>query len=81
MNILVINGPNLNILGKKDSSQYGSVTLPEIETKISEKARSLKVTDEFFGKAFADGIYLKPSLATPYLRELQEVVVLFSQKF
>lgn len=36
MKLLVINGPNLNMLGQRDKSQYGSLTLPEIEGKIRE---------------------------------------------
>ena len=41
MKLHVINGPNLNMLGKRDISQYGSVTLPEIERKIREKSKSI----------------------------------------
>ena len=88
MNILVINGPNLNILGKRDSSQYGSVTLPEIETKISEKARSLKVTVEFFqsnheggiidyiqsATSDASGIIINPGALTHYGLSLRDAL-------
>ena len=34
MKILVINGPNLNLLGQRDKSHYGSFTLEDIENKI-----------------------------------------------
>jgi 3-dehydroquinate dehydratase-2 len=37
MRISVINGPNLNLLGKRDKSLYGSLTLTEIETGIKQR--------------------------------------------
>jgi len=46
--ILVINGPNLNNLGKRDSSLYGTKTLGDIEADISSKASELGVRVEFF---------------------------------
>ena len=46
--ILVINGPNLNNLGRRDPGQYGSKTLPEIETAISNRAGELGVDVQFF---------------------------------
>lgn len=36
MNILIINGPNLNMLGKRDKIQYGSMTLAELQCGIEE---------------------------------------------
>jgi 3-dehydroquinate dehydratase-2 len=38
MKILVIHGPNLNLLGKRDSSKYGKVTLKEINKKLKNIA-------------------------------------------
>ncbi len=37
MKILIINGPNLNLLGKRDKNQYGTLTLENIETKLNEE--------------------------------------------
>jgi len=45
---IVMNGPNLNMLGQRDPSVYGSMTLQEIEDKISERAQSLGVEATFF---------------------------------
>jgi len=48
MNILVINGPNLNMLGKREPNIYGTQTLDEINRKIASYAKKIGVTVEFF---------------------------------
>lgn len=48
MTYLVVNGPNLNALGRRDPSIYGSLTLQQIEERIVEQARKLKVDVAFF---------------------------------
>jgi 3-dehydroquinate dehydratase-2 len=46
--ILVINGPNLNNLGKRDASLYGTKTLSDIQDDISARASELGVEAKFF---------------------------------
>ena len=39
MNILVVNGPNLNLLGKRDVNIYGYDTLDDLMTWLKKQAR------------------------------------------
>ena len=46
--ILIINGPNLNLLGKREDHIYGKETLDEIETKCKEKASEKNLDIDFY---------------------------------
>ena len=46
--ILVINGPNLNVLGRRNPGFYGAKTLDEINQDLSSRAQSLGVEVDFF---------------------------------
>ncbi len=48
MKILIINGPNLNFLGRRDSTLYGKLTLEEINNSISSMASKLGLFVNFF---------------------------------
>ena len=46
--IIIINGPNLNLLGEREQSQYGSITFDQLKQKCLLKAKELNVNLEFF---------------------------------
>ena len=45
---LILNGPNINMLGRRDASVYGSKTLDEVNQEISKVAKGLGVEVIFF---------------------------------
>ena len=47
-NIIVINGPNLNLLGKREQSQYGTITFEQLKENCQAKAKELNVNLEFY---------------------------------
>lgn len=73
MRILVINGPNLNMLGKREKSHYGDLTLEAIEKKLQKEYSNCSL--EFFqsniegeiveqiqnAPSYFDGILINPA--------------------
>ena len=45
--ILIINGPNLNLLGTREPEVYGTESLADIEIKLNEIATSAKISLTF----------------------------------
>ena len=45
--IIIINGPNLNLLGEREKSQYGSETLPTVKKKCLDLGKKLKLQIKF----------------------------------
>ncbi|MDD5094261.1 MAG: type II 3-dehydroquinate dehydratase [Dehalococcoidia bacterium] len=88
MRILVINGPNLNMLGKRDQSLYGSKTLEEINALVKERGKELGAEILTFQSnhegalidfiqaesARADGIIINPGALTHYGLSLRDAL-------
>lgn len=47
-NVLIINGPNLNMLGMRDPEVYGKQTLTAINSNINTFATGMKINCDFF---------------------------------
>ena len=45
--IIIINGPNLNLLGEREQSQYGSTTLDELKQNCTKKSEELGLITDF----------------------------------
>ena len=52
MHLLLLNGPNLNLLGQREPGLYGRQTLDQIETALSERASADGLTLECFQSNF-----------------------------
>lgn len=78
MKILIINGPNINLLGTREPEIYGSLTLNKINEQLFEYAASMGIEIETFqsniegeivdkiqwAKDFCDGIVINPAAYT-----------------
>jgi len=89
MKILVINGPNLNMLGKRNKAYYGDKTLPQIDALLKKEGKSLGADVVSFqsnseGKLIdciqknssqAAGIIINPGALTHYGLSLRDALV------
>ena len=46
--IIIINGPNINLLGQREQSQYGKLTFEQLQKTCLEEAKTQKVEIEFY---------------------------------
>ena len=46
-NIIIINGPNLNLLGEREQTQYGSITFDQLRKNCLIKAKELNISLDF----------------------------------
>ena len=47
-NIIIINGPNLNLLGEREQSQYGNITFNDLKNLCLEYSKKIGVKLDFF---------------------------------
>ena len=45
--IIIINGPNINLLGEREQSQYGSITFDKLREICLDKSKELDLNTEF----------------------------------
>ena len=46
-NIIIINGPNLNLLGEREQSQYGSITFEQLKKICMDRSKELNINLDF----------------------------------
>jgi len=88
MNVFVVHGPNLNLLGEREPEVYGTLTLDEIERRIRERARALGLTVQSYQsnhegrlidalqrkRNWLDGIVINPAAFTHYSIALRDTI-------
>lgn len=90
--ILVINGPNLNLLGLREPGIYGADTLVSIETEIAAHAQAKGISCDFFqsngegalidalhgARGIYDGVVLNAGAYTHYSIALRDAIAAIS---
>jgi len=85
LKILVINGPNLNMLGLRDKKQYGSFTLEDLNEKILAHFKNIEfdffqsnheggIIDKLQTYNEYDGIIINPGALTHYSYALRDCI-------
>ena len=67
--IIILNGPNLNLLGEREKEKYGKVTLEEIRTSCEELAKKNNIELTFFQSNIEGELVEKIQNARNYFME------------
>ncbi len=59
MNLLIINGPNLNMLGTREPEIYGTLTYEQLENYIKDEAKKLGIKTEIYQSNYEGDIVQK----------------------
>ncbi len=90
--IIVVNGPNLNLLGEREPEIYGALTLAEMEAKIQQFAADMNIETKLFQsnsegeiidfiheqRNWANALVINPAALTHYSYALRDAVAAVS---
>ena len=88
MKVLVLHGPNLNLLGEREVGVYGKLTLSQLNAQIRRHARALKLTVRIFqsnhegalidklhqSRRWMDALVINPGALTHYSYSLRDAI-------
>lgn len=96
MNIIVIHGPNLNMLGKRDLKKYGSITLAQVNELILTAAERIGVNVSIFQSNYegaiidylqsdvvrnSDGLVVNPGALIRYAYSFRQALIDLNKPF
>lgn len=88
MRILVLHGPNLNLLGERDPKHYGTLTLAQLNSRLRARARALGATLKIWQsnhegrlidiihahRRWAQGLLINPGALSHYSYALRDAI-------
>jgi 3-dehydroquinate dehydratase-2 len=91
MNILILHGPNLNLLGVREPEIYGSMTLNEINKELEKRAKKINATLKILqsnhegllidmiqeNRRWADALIINPGAFTHYSYAIRDALAAF----
>jgi 3-dehydroquinate dehydratase-2 len=88
MKVLILHGPNLNLLGEREPEIYGSMTLTQLNVRLRQEAKKRKITLKTYQsnhegdlidqlhtqRKWADAVVINPGAYTHYSYALRDAI-------